>query len=231
MEDAIEALLNKYLSHYKTYQTIFYLMTVIIVAIINVLVAFYLKSRIEKVRLKNSHELSSFISELNLFNKKSEIKFQKYHLEQAEIIKELYSKLIEIIFSTNSLFNESSYKTPHHDFKDRLTTWVKNYWAFYTYYCKNRILIDNKLIDLIDSDINSLNKIYSIIFKKSKEFEELEQKWSGQAESVYSEQYDKEGNILKELRKLRKEAEDKESTFKFSVLLSNLEKEYVNLLK
>lgn len=212
-------------------QAFFNIVTVSIVAIINIVIGFYLNSKIEKVRFKNNQELSSFSAELNLFNRKLEIKFQKYQLEQAEVIKNLYSQLIDIKFSTNSLFNKLSYKNTHCDFKNRLTDWVNKYWTFYSFYSKNRILIDNKLIVLIESDLNSLYQIFSIIFNKVKDIEEQEEICSGQSENVYSDQYAEEGQIIKELEKLRKETENKESKFKFSDLLTNLEKEYIELLK
>ena len=231
MEKSIETLLSKYLIDYKTYQVIFDLLTVLIITIINVGIGLYLKSKIEKIKLKNNQELSVFSSKLNLINKKSEIKFQKFQLEQAEVIKNLYSQLIDIKFSTNLLFNKSSYKNHHFDFKNRLTDWVNKYWTFFAYYSKNRILIDKKLIELIESDLNSLYQIYSIIVKKAEDIENFEEMCHGQTEYVYCDQYAEEGQIIKELEKLMEETENKDSEFKFTDLLTNLEKEYIELLK
>lgn len=225
MVDAIKALLNEYLSE------IFNVLTVVLVAVINLRLGFYLKSKIEDVRSMHSKELTSFSSQLNLLNRKSEIKFQKYQLEQAEAIKNLYSLLIDIEFSTNALFNASSYKNPQSDFKNRLIDWVNNYWAFYTFYRKNRILLNKNLISLIENDLKSLNQIHSIIFKKAKDVEESEKSYLERLDFGDDEQNENYINIKEELKRLRVETENKESEFKFPKLLSKLEKEYISLLQ
>ena len=74
MENQIEALLQEYFLEYKSYQAIGVLIVSFIGAI-NIWISFSLNKKIEKVKLKNSQELSTFSSELSLLNKKSEIKF------------------------------------------------------------------------------------------------------------------------------------------------------------
>ena len=138
--EELKAFINENFSNYKTYQTIIDIVIVVLIAIINIGIGFFLNKKIEKVKLKNSKELSAFSSELDLLSKKSEIKFQKYQLEQADAIKRLYSLLIDLKYSTFSLFNNKFKLNPHYEFKNNLNNWIKSYMLFHKYFSRNKIL-------------------------------------------------------------------------------------------
>lgn len=209
------AILIENFSNQITLQTIIDLGTVILIALINIGFGFYLNERIEDVKLQN---------------KKSEINYQKYQLEQAEVIKVLYSNLIDLRLYTNWLFNESTYKNHHFDFKSRINLWLKNYNSFYLFYKRNRILVNTKLIEIIEVDLKSLQEIHQVLFKEKINIEDFEASCAGQIEYIYNDQYDEEEMILKKLNIMRQNTEEIKNSNLFVNLLSNLENEYIKLL-
>lgn len=209
------AILIENFSNKLTLQTIIDLGTVILIALINIGFGFYLNERIEDVKLQN---------------KKSEINYQKYQLEQAEVIKVLYSNLIDLRLYTNWLFNESTYKNHHFDFKSRINLWLKNYNTFYFFYKKNKILINKNLIEIIEADLKSLQEIHQILFKEKINIEDSEASCVWQMEYIYNDQYEEEEIIMKKLKSLRKDTENIRKSNLFNCVLSNLEIEYVKLL-
>jgi hypothetical protein len=229
MEETLKALLEEYFSKYTTYQNLINTILLILIGASNILIGHLLTKRIEKVKLKNSQELSSFSSELNLLNRKSEIKFQKYQLEQADAIKELYSILIDVNYSTNSLLKDKFKSNPHNEFKNKLIKWGKNYMIFHRFFNKNKILYNQHLLDLTKDHFNSLQEIFSIVFKKINDIEELENCCQGQLEYVYNDQ--EEETIIADLNKLKEDMDVKVRDFKFKNLRTELENEYRRLLE
>jgi hypothetical protein len=202
------------------------IMEVVSIGIINILLGFFLKHKIEKVKFKNSQNLLEFNDKLNLINKK----LQKYQLEQVDTIKELYSILIDIKYSTNSLFNKKFNSSPHYEFKNKLNKWVSDYMRFHEFFSRNKILLSEKLINLTREDLDNLHKIFSIVFKKVKDIEEMEEIVRGQINYLYEDKYAEESEILSELEKLKVETEKEVKGFKFMNLIEALEIEYRNLL-
>jgi hypothetical protein len=230
MKEHIETLFKEYFSHYKTYQTMIDVIIVILIGVFNIGIGFFLNKKIEKVKLKNSQELSTFSSELNLLNKKSEIKFKKYQIGQADAIKKLYSILVDIKCSTNSIFNNKFNSSPHYEFKNNLNKWVKNYMIFHKIFSKNKILFSERLLDLTKEHFDNLHKIFTIIFKKINDIEEMEEYCQGQIENYYTDEYEEEDKIIGDLKKLRKELDKGNVDFNFKKLNEELENEYKKLL-
>jgi len=219
MDKVVIEMINKYLPAYLTdfKYSIFIINigTITIIGIINWFFLYSLNKKIEGFRLDN---------------KKDEIKFKKYQIEQADAIKILYSKLIDIQNSTRLLFNTEFQSNPHYIFSQNLNKWVSDYLKFYNFYKRNRILFNNELLSLIKEPLNKLNKIFNVIFNKIKNIEQMEEICHGQLEYFYDDEFEEESKIKKSIVQLKKDTEFEADNFNINQLISALENEYKLLL-
>ena len=196
--------------------------------LINFGVTHHFKSLIEKVKLKNSKEVSEFKASLNVITKIAEIKFQEYHLEQTKVIKEAYSMLVELEYLTETLFS-SNFNGDHHvEYKNRLFKWGMYYSKFHKFFSKNRIIFDQNLLSLTEEHISVLHNIYSVIFKDFKDIESLEDSVRGELDEWYVDEYIRENEINERLRKLKIEIDGRKEVL--LKLKDNLTIEYKRLL-
>ncbi|MED4445594.1 hypothetical protein CON34_10280 [Bacillus thuringiensis] len=98
-------------------------------------------------------------SELKRIANEHQIKFSKLHEERAVVIKELYSKFVDL---NNKMFNlGKKYETSNE--LSMVKKWdqaVNSYYTFKEYYNLNRIYFNNGICKMIDDIISNCNKIF-----------------------------------------------------------------------
>ena len=188
------------------------------VIIVNIVVGFLLNRKMEGIKLKNSKELTGFGSELSLLNRKSEIKFQKFHLEQADALKHLYSHLIDLRYKTHSVFSNSYNSSPHVEYKSKLINWIKQYSAYSKYYYMNRILFSQEINKLVNIHLGYFKNMYKIIHGNINDLEETEMIFQNQLEYAYETSEAELTEINSKLEKLKSDMKNGVEDFKFDDL-------------
>jgi len=91
-------------------------------------------------------------------------------------------------------------------------------------------MFNEELLNLTQENFETLHKIFFIVFKKTKDIDEMEEHYYGQLEYLYNNYYEEEGAIIRDLKKMKLEMDNGVGSFSFNNLTTALENEYKKLL-
>ena len=114
---------------------------------------------LEKDRLRYQKELEAIKAELGRASQEYIIKFSSLHAQRAEIIKNLYEKLISTQRAMHSIlkqFQDVSDSSP----QDKIKTFVDIFNEFYQFYLKRRIYFSKRLCKKIEDLAFTLRDIH-----------------------------------------------------------------------
>ncbi len=106
-----------------------------------------------------SKDLEKYKNTLNEEFKRNEIKFSKLHNDRAEILRELYSKLVDLIINAKDLIdvcNECIQIYSIEQKKERINAYYILYKDFINFTDKNRIFFNKNICSLINKIKKSL---------------------------------------------------------------------------
>lgn len=209
-----------------------------ILAAINIGIGYYINHRLESYKHKNNERLTRLSNNLNIFSKKTEIKYKDHFDAQITAIKELYKKYVDLDYYTKTLLKEDFSSSPHDELKTRISNWYNHMIAIHIFYNRNRIIFSERIKEKFGNHLVYFEKLNKYLNSERESLVELERMYGGDYQYMYNNnnQYvhefedNEETEIIKKIKNIKDKDEFKNLDSTFNSFKKLLEKEYRHLI-
>ena len=125
--------------------------------------------KIESIKNGYNTELTRLNAELDLINNQNNFKFSKLHEKRFEILELLYKAFNRKLRKLQNYISPVKYKPEHQTFEEYEDELYKNYYdnhnEFVTLFTDNKIFLNEKIIELIDSYLKEELEIFHAYYE------------------------------------------------------------------
>ncbi|PKG42621.1 hypothetical protein [Psychroflexus sp. MES1-P1E] len=178
----------------------------------------------------NRH-LKRDVARLSADLKKAEIKFSKYHQDQVDAYKQLYTHFYEFRAATQRILYFADRDADHHIHKKRLQEYLVNQKQLMHFFKSNRILFPEDTCKKIDDNFTVFARFTSKVFKDKEDLENFETYFDANFMEMYGNAEGEMDKIKQRARNLRESEEYKEAGKKMWKLIQELENDFRKLVK
>lgn len=216
MTELIQQLLNEKFANYQQYHIFILILAIIVMALIQF--------------FSNRH-LKRDVTRLAATLKKSEIKFSRYHEEQVEAYKKLYTLFYEFRSASLRILYFGDRDADHHIHKQKLQGYIDAQHKLMHYFRSNRILFPKETCDKIDENFKVFSGFTTIIFKDKEDMDNFEMYFDSNFVEMYGSAEGEMDKIKQRARKLRESNEYKMAGKKIWALIQELEVDFRKLVE
>lgn len=188
MIELIEQVLEKNFSEYKENQIWILIVFTILIAVIQIIQAYFVTTKIEK-----------FKNDL----KKSEIKFSRYNELQINALRKIYHQLASFQLANNLIFNSEPNSIHHSKFKIRINDWIKIYVECSSEFAREKILLTKEIKILFSKTISDFEEVKKVLIDQRHNLDYFEMEHQGNWNSMYEFEEEELNSITQQINKLK----------------------------
>jgi cytochrome c556 len=171
------------------------------------------------------------VARLSANLKKVEIKFSKYHQDQVDAYKQLYTHFYEFRAATQSILYFAHRDADHDIYKKKLQGYLVNQKQLIHFFKSNRILFPEDTCKKIDDNFAVFARFTSKVFNDKENLENFETHFDADFMEMYGSAEGEMDKIKQKARNLRESEEYREAGKKIWQLIQELENDFRKLVK